>query len=195
MTSLPDRDLVASCLRGEEAGWEALGRQYGELIRQAARHRLKSILGVSTSDVDEVSQRVLVKLSAKGGRALSLYDPRLALGPWLTAVSFREATDYVRGERRIQAREVQGALPDEVPSPFLDLIRREEGVRLEEAMSRLPGRDQLLLRMVYWDGLPAPEVARALGVSSHSVSTLARRARERLREILENPVAKGHPAA
>ena len=70
-------------------------------------------------------------------------------------------------------------------TPSQQADRREQAVRLADALDRLPEayRDVLILR--YLEGLKFPEVARRMGRSLDSVEKLWVRALARLRRTLE----------
>ncbi len=114
---------------------------------------------------------------------------------WLFATATRKVVDrarfYSAGKRQI-AREVQPPQPDETdaalsgfyqsifPTPSQAAIRREDLVRLESAIDRLPDelRDVVLLSRIA--GLPHGEIAVRLGRPESSVRVLLFRALARL---------------
>lgn len=154
-------------------------------MRRAALARLRAILpGASIQDADEVTQRVLARLAAEAGRSLAAFEGRSRLGTWLVALTLREATDFARGEDRARTRTRRAALaprPQPVPTPLEQLLLGEDLTLLRKALASLPGRDRLLLHLVYWETLSYREVAGIIGVAEGSVSPLLERARMALR--------------
>jgi RNA polymerase sigma factor (sigma-70 family) len=69
------------------------------------------------------------------------------------------------------------------------VLREEERRAAGLTLRRLPARDQLLLRMIYEEGLSYAETARAIGVNPHSIAPLLQRARARFRAA----AAEHHP--
>lgn len=179
-----DRALAARCARGEADAWEILQTRHSAGIRRAAAARLRTLLpGASGAEADEVIQRVMAKLAADGGRALTGFEGRARLGTWLTALTLREATDFARSEARARSRTERAAqrqTPETVPSPLQQLVHSEDLARLEQALASLAGRDRLLLRLIYWEVLSYREAARILGVAEGSISPLLERARSAL---------------
>jgi RNA polymerase sigma-70 factor (ECF subfamily) len=86
-------------------------------------------------------------------------------------------------DRSSQALERGLAAPDSSPSDRAE--RREEAVRLAEALERLPAdyRDVLLLR--HFEGLTFPEIARRLDKTLDVVKNVWMRGLARLRRTLE----------
>lgn len=114
-------------------------------------------------------------------------DPRA----YLASAVLRRCHNLLRGEIRRDAREQAKPLPPApLDSPDAAFLKREEVEAVEKAMAGLEPKDQLLLRWVYWEGLPVTEAARLAGVSPSSLS----RARERLKANLENSGKEPSPA-
>jgi RNA polymerase sigma factor for flagellar operon FliA len=64
------------------------------------------------------------------------------------------------------------------------LLRHQRRARIEAALSRLPEREQRLIRRCYFDGLSLREVADELGLSPSWTSRLHARAVARLRRLV-----------
>ena len=86
-----DADLVAACLRGEQAAWDALVDRYAALIYSIA---LK--YGLPEVDAADVFQSVCVTLLEKLG---SIRDPR-GLAAWIITTTSRLCWSVVRQRNR-----------------------------------------------------------------------------------------------
>ena len=185
----PDRDdqrLLEGCLAGEAPAWRRFAQRFGSALLRAASARLGAVLpGASSGEAEDVVQRVLARRAGPGRGSLAGFEGRSRLGTWLVALVLREASDYARGELRARSRIRRGERPAaEVPSPLSDLVRKEEAERLAGALEGLSGRERLLLRMIYWEGLSYRAAAGILGVAEASISPLLGRARESLKKRL-----------
>lgn len=167
-----------------KSDWEA----WRPLLVRAASARLKH-----PADAEDAAQRVLAKLSADGGRLLNARDPRAPLEAWLALLALREARDLARSEGRARARALRAATPEaELPSPLARLVQAEDAEALRKALSTLPARDRMLLRMLYWEGFSYAEAAKVLGASEGSISPFLQRAREALKsELWRTDPARG----
>lgn len=83
------------------------------------------------------------------------------------------------GGRRGEPLESQAAA-DLAPGPSTLLRKRDRDRRLLDALRQLPLEQQLVLEMLYWEGMSSVEIGEALGISDATVRTRAHRGRERL---------------
>ena len=142
-----DASLVARCLDGDDAAWEALVERHGALVWSVA---LK--LGLTRDDAADVFQstwRVAVE-------ELSRVREPAAVRGWLARVARHQAMRLRRGygiarkSREHVAREdVDRTLPDE------DLARLEIRSKVRDALGRIGERCADLLRALYFED-PVP---------------------------------------
>jgi RNA polymerase sigma factor (sigma-70 family) len=170
--------IVRAAASGDQQAWDELVRRYSRLVWAVARtHRL------SSADAADVSQTTWLRLVEHIGH---LREPG-AVGAWLATTARREALRILRYSARCDPRE-EVPEPDTADTPELDadLLSAERDALLWRAFSRLPARDQALLRMLTTD--PAPsynEVSAATGMPIGSIGPTRARALERLRREME----------
>ena len=152
---------------------------YGELFARhvgAARRLARQL--VSAGDVDDlVSEgfaKVLVVLQRGGG-------PDLAFRAYLLTAVRRLQIDRVRSSARLQT--TGDLTPFDPGVPFRDTaLEGFENATAARAFASLPERWQLVLWHTEVEGQKPAEVALLLGMTANSVSALAYRAREGLRQ-------------
>jgi RNA polymerase sigma-B factor len=93
------------------------------------------------------------------------------------AYSTRSLNDLVPGSNDIELSEMMGEQDRE-----LELV--PDRLALREVVSRLPEREQQILRLRFMDNLTQAEIATMIGVSQMHVSRLLAKAFEELREML-----------
>jgi RNA polymerase sigma-70 factor (ECF subfamily) len=131
-------------------------------------------LGVRERDLEDVVHDVFVTVHRK----LDTYEPGRPLRPWLFAFACRVAADYRKQARhRLALIDDPETLRD--PAPAVD----EQAIALQELdrVARALGAIDLDRRAVFIlheiDGVPIPEVGRALGIPTNTAYSRLRLAR------------------
>lgn len=152
---------------------------YGELFSRhvdAATRLARTLAGAADADdlVSESFVKVLNVLLGGGG-------PDIAFRAYLLTAVRRLHVDKVRATRR--ATPTDDLTPYDAGVPFQDtVISGFEGGAAARAFASLPERWQMVLWHLEVEGQKPADVAPLLGMSANSVSALAYRAREGLRQ-------------
>src|SRR3954470_23764922 len=169
---LSDAELISSVRGGDVSA-------YGDLFarhRDAATRLARQLVSAPDADdlVSEAFAKVLNVLLAGGG-------PDVAFRAYLLTAVRRLHVDKLRATAR--ATPTDDLTPYENPEPFADtVIPAFEGGPPAKAFASLPERWQLVLWHLEVEGQKPADVAPLLGMSANSVSALAYRAREGLRQ-------------
>src|SRR5215216_1284226 len=94
VTEPSDRSLVAACLKGDNAAWEALIVRYQRLI-----YSIPKKARMSDGDAADVFQSVCLKLCQK----LSTLRSEEKLSSWLIKITMRECWRVIAKQRRERA--------------------------------------------------------------------------------------------
>lgn len=167
-----DADLIAAVRAGDA---EAYGELYGRHVVAALR-LARSLTSDGEADdlVSEAFAKVLVVLQRGQG-------PDTALRPYLLTAVRRLHVDRTRSLTR--ARPTDDIAAYERGEPFHDTaVAGFESGAAARAFASLPERWQLVLWHLEVEGHKPADVAPLLGMSANSVSALAYRAREGLRQ-------------
>lgn len=167
-----DAELITAVRSGDTAA-------FGELFERhrAAASRLARQLLPGTESEDLVSEafiKVLAQLQAGKG-------PDLAFRAYLLTAIRRLHVDRYRSVQRERTTYDEAELDREVEFFDLAAAKFERGTA-SDAFSSLPERWQLVLWHLDVEGQKPADVAPLLGMSANSVSALAYRAREGLRQ-------------
>lgn len=114
---------------------------------------------------------------------------------WLYAAARRERLAAWRGQRsraELTARAAQFGGSAHHPD-FVEDVHEAEVVMA--ALESLPERDQELLLLIAWEGLPPDTVARALGISVPTMRVRLHRARKRLSRRMDDLSGVSGPVA
>jgi RNA polymerase sigma-70 factor (ECF subfamily) len=198
-TGLPTEELLGRARAGDEDARGRLLEAYRSYLTLLARVQLGRRVRGKVDPSDLVQEAFL-----EAHRDFRQFQGQTEaeLRAWLRRLLATNLADQVRRYRRTQRRDLRleqqlaaeldqssqaldrGLIAPE-SSPSARAARREEGLRLAEALERLPAdyRDVLLLR--HFQGLTFPEVARRLDKTLDSVKNVWLRSLARLRRVLE----------
>lgn len=179
---MDDRELAAACAAGDEGAWL-------ELIRRHDRKVLHVLWQAGArEELDDLRQEVWVRLLARQGAALKAFraDHPGALRVFLGRIARSVAIDHGRARR--PAADVPSQLADPRPGPDAGVDRARIAAALDKAAAdgEHPARDRDILRLHFEEGHTPTEIAgMGLGLSVRGVEAVLRRARERLKALLQ----------
>ena len=171
--------LLKQASDGDQRAWNELVRRYTNLLWSVGRaHRL------DTADIADVVQTTWLRLIEH----LPQIRNREGIGSWLATTARRECLRLLRSGGRCQPSDEMELLVNaradhaEIDSA---LLTAERDAELWAAFSRLPARDQALLRLLAVDSPPSyQEISAALEMPIGSIGPTRARSLERLRREL-----------
>jgi RNA polymerase sigma factor (sigma-70 family) len=172
LTVPSDAELISRVRGGDTDAYGALFARHKEAAVRLARQLAR---GSEVDDlVSEAFTKVLQVLLAGGG-------PDIAFRAYLLTAVRRLHVDHLRAAKRVQPSEQMEDFDAGIP--FRDTVAEgfERSVTAR-AFASLPERWQVVLWHVEVEGQKPADVAPLLGISANSVSALAYRAREGLRQ-------------
>jgi len=189
-----DDDLVAACLKGEQAAWNELVDRYSALIYSIP---LKS--GFSEADAAHAFQSAYLILLEKLG---SIRAPS-GLAAWIITTTTRECLAVIRKQRRERSRlGAEGLLlevgvelvdPRRLPEEEVLALERQHLVRM--AVRQLPDRCRRLVDALFSDASDPDtnsvsrtsyqQLASSLSIPLNSLGPTRSRCLDRLRRLLQ----------
>lgn len=181
-TSTPDQDLVVRARQGEQEAYGALVQRY--------QRPLEGILIPLASDRDH-ARDLVQETVLKAWKSLDLYDGKHRFSTWFfrigvnLAISVRRRAQLLvklkeSGDPRAPAARLT---PPE--SPVEAALLKEDADRLRVAIAALPDRYKRMLEYRYVEELTCKEIAERLDTTPNTVSIVLFRAKQRLKEDLE----------
>jgi len=173
-----DAQVVRDVLSGERDAYRLLVRRYGDVLYG---HALRMV-GTS-DDASDLVQRAFVL----GFKKLSSLQDTDRVGAWLFRILSNLSKDYLRSARRTdvsldQMPEVTATEGD----PLEEVQRGEVRQRLQLAMGQLTAEQREAFMLKHLEGRSYEEMAAVLDVSVGSLKMRVKRAREALRDLLED---------
>ena len=174
-----DEDLIAACLRGEAAAWDALIDRYAALI-----YSIPLKYGLSEPDAADVFQSVCVTLLEQLD---NIRKPR-GLAAWIITTTKRQALLVARrrpSSDNSLASDYDLADPELLPEDELLVLERQRLVRA--AVDQLPLNCRKIVEALFSDTaerLTYQQLADGLGMPMNSLGPTRLRCLDRLRRIL-----------
>jgi RNA polymerase sigma factor (sigma-70 family) len=174
-----DRTLVGQCLQGDDEAWGKLIEKYKSLIFSVPLR-----YGATRDDAADIFEGVCVDLFHELPR---LRDTE-SLRAWIMTVAAHQSFHWKQKHREEHTLEADGLeaddLPAVLPPDIAAELEREQLVR--EAIARLPGRCQEMVRLLFWEDPPLTyaEVARRLDLATVSIGFIRGRCLDLLHEAL-----------
>ncbi|GEM85800.1 sigma-70 family RNA polymerase sigma factor [Meiothermus granaticius] len=180
LEAFSDESLLALVARGDEEALRVLFRRYAKAVLALAKR-----MGLDAATREDCVQEVFGRI----WKGAETFDPRrTSARSWLLAVAHHGAVDLVRR----QAARPQALEPDpeheeeafDLAGPGLDEGAALDRIRLERGLRALSFEERQVIEVLYYQGYAHQEAAARLGLPLGTLKTRARRALEKLREVL-----------
>ena len=177
-TERTDAQVVRDVLSGERDAYRLLVRRYGGLLYDHAVRMVQN-----GDDATDLVQRALVS----GFQKLSTCRDPDRVGAWLFRILANLAKDHVRSPRR-RDLSLDGLpeIPERNGGPMEAAHRGEVRNRLQAALAQLTPEQREAFLLKHVEGRSYEEMAAVLDVSLASLKMRVHRAREALKELLED---------
>ena len=169
----------------DQNAWERFVKHYGPMLYRWCRR-----WGLQDADAQDVTQRVLLKLTSKLSQLQ--YDPSKSFRAWLHTLAHHAWSDYVTDQGRMGLRGADSALFESAAQD--DFAQRLQDAFDEEALELAQQRVQTRVEPHTWeafrllavDGSSGAEVAARLGMKVATVYV----ARSKVQKMLQEEVCR-----
>ena len=124
----------------------------------------------------------------KAFRSMDKFKDGTNLRVWLLTISKNTALDHLRKKKRSQIKAVDLAeVPEPVESrvgPSAELMKKEEGIRVREALEELPSRERDVVSLRVFETLTWDAISEVLGIPEATARARMNRALQRLRTAM-----------
>jgi RNA polymerase sigma factor (sigma-70 family) len=138
--------------------------------------------GVAARDAEDVTQDVFIALFM----AFDRYDPSRPLRPWVKAITYRTARDFLELARTREhlTETAQSDHKDTATDPERHLIEHQARDLLRDVLQSLDHAQRTIFLLAEIDQLTYLEIADVLGISETTVQCRLRRARDDFEKAL-----------
>lgn len=187
-----DETLLAACLRGDAGAWDEFVKRYSRLIYWSIRQTVRqSRFGAREDLVGDVFQDVFGKIFEKSAM-LRLNDAR-NIRKFLVVLSANLTLDRLKGLSRLEGKSVYldapegeaglcGPIDTLESGPAGTAARKERQAIVVDVLGGLSTREKACLEMHFFDGRTHREIALVLGLPQDTVSSIIRRAKEKIKD-------------
>ena len=182
-----DEDLVRDCRSGSEGAFAELYRRYRQPVFATALRITRDF-----AEAQDATQEIFIRAYL----SIADWDPRKSrFSTWLYRVAVNRAIDRLRATRRrtrkcsslddagdagVRARSTSGIMP----SPYLELERKEQDRKIRRCIDMLPEHQKQLVLLRYCRGMKLNEIAEDQDRSLGTVKTTLYRAVKTMRARL-----------
>jgi len=191
-----DATLVEACIKKDSDAWARLVNKYSRLISSSIVNRLKKYgFDPLCEETKDIRQNIFASIWKDG--LLEKIRNRKSIAHWLSIVSGNMAIAHMR-------KKMSGGNPKFVP--ISDDLGPEEAAmtepphiiddeetakkglpeRIESAISVLPPKEQLIIKLNLIHGMGYHEISDMLKIPKGTVSSYIKRARAKLKDALQD---------
>lgn len=186
---LNDSELIRASQRGDRGAFETLVRQYDHAVLRLALH-----LTGSESDAQDIYQEAFLKAY----RHIGNFRFECSFYTWIYRIVTNLCLDHLR--KRQTRREDPHVLTDSSgqeidllervsddragANPERDLMRRELGARIAQALTRLTPRERMVFELKHYQGLRLRTIGEMLNTTEETAKNTLFRATQKLRGVL-----------
>ncbi len=135
----------------------------------------------NVADAQDLTQEAILKALTRDSQ---LKDDRKAV-QWLNRIAVNTALDFVRKRGRVSFTNLVDPPPAKEENPEQRAMRAQAHDWIETGLQRLSDRERAALILRDVEGMPAAEVARAMGCSTATVRSHIANARIKFRKYRE----------
>ena len=181
-----EKTILAGCLHGEKAAWDAFVLQYSGLVYHTIKKTFILYHAEPRPDLaEDLYQEFFLSLLRDDFKKLSQFrgDQGCSLASWLRVIASRLTIDFLR-RRTATPVEIADGRPVADPDPTDFLIDGEKHKLVAQVLQSLAPRDRILIDLCYRQALPPAQVAAILKTSVSALYTQKSRILDKIRESL-----------
>lgn len=192
-----DCDLVKACIAKDLRAWSMLVEKYSRLVYAAIENRLKKYsIKIPSQDIEDIRQEIFTMIWREDKLKSIKNTDNIAY--WIAIVAGNTAMAHMRKPETINFRnsltiddadddnivcalsDASAALPDEFAK------NKETQDRIDRALDSLPSKEKLVMKLLLFHNKKHREIAEILSVPESTVSSHAKRAKEKMRRWLKD---------
>lgn len=176
-----EEEIILKAKDGDVSAFEMIVEQYKDYVYRIAfsvinDHHL----------AEDISQESFIKVY----RSLNRFDSRSSFSTWLYRITYNTALDEIRKRKKDQVCSLDEMsdheFSDGVQSTETEVIKKEELIKLEEALKSLPDKQRILIELFYRREMSLSEISEITGMNIGTIKSSMNRAKEKIKKYLES---------
>lgn len=190
MENEPVAALIAACIAGDPAAKAQFYDTYKVLVQRAVRrklHRHYAYQGVA-EDADDICHEIFERAFSDNCQLMTRIRRPASINAWLMTVAGNHVVTHMRKHnlrRDASVAAMRERPPEPAASPEESAIDEETRLALQAKVAELPKLDRVIVELYFIQDLKYAEIAEALSLNINTVSARLRRAKAKLRKLLE----------
>jgi RNA polymerase sigma-70 factor (ECF subfamily) len=178
MNASQEHELICKFLAGEQWAFDRLMNQHQKKVYRIALGML--------GDHDEAAD-VVQEVFIRAFRSLKNFKFESRFSTWLHRITVNYSISRLRRKQlrnHLNLSEVSHRLSSHLGRPGRELVLKDLGAEIEEAIASLPPKQRAIFVMHYYEELPHKEIARIMGRSEGAIKSSYCQAVKKLRKRL-----------
>tara|TARA_R110001592_G_scaffold66476_3_gene204154 strand:+ start:1101 stop:1670 length:570 start_codon:yes stop_codon:yes gene_type:complete len=171
-----DNELLCLVANGGETAFDRLVLRHQRPFSAFAYRMLGN-----QSDAEEISQETFGRVWSHAPR----WNPDGKAKSWIYRIAHNLCIDRLRA-RRPTVDIADQEIEDDTPGPEQTLARKRTETSVRNAVDLLPERQRIAISLFHLKDMTADEAAETMDISIDALESLLRRARKKLKEIMQD---------
>jgi len=194
-----EKALINQCIKGSTTAWRQFTEQFSPFVYYVIQKVVKSKCpDISREEINDLHNDIFVSIMDKNGRKLRQYEGKngCLVAKWDRIIAVRATIDFLKKRRHMLSLSDEKAEKEAEKksasdaTPLKVLEREEQRNIVKELLEDLSPKDQLFMRLLYYEETSPREIAKILNSTPNAVYSRGNYLREKLKESLKKKLSK-----
>ena len=181
MDNVDEQHYIRMVREGDTNAFAVLVNRYKDMVFTLSLKMLKD-----REEAEEVSQDTFVKVH----QSLSKFNGESKFSTWIYKVAFNTCLDRLKKNKRLQPVAGMDAFTGQEVISLMNVLdsieERERKQMIQDCLNGLPGEDNFLLTLYYFEEQSLEEIAKIIGINPNNVKIRLYRSRKKLAVLLKD---------
>ncbi|KLT70683.1 RNA polymerase sigma factor [Flavobacterium sp. ABG] len=180
MSTLDDQHYIRLIIQGDSNSFAVLVNRYKDMIFSLALKMVKN-----REEAEEVAQDTFIKIYT----SLSKFKGDSKFSTWIYKIAYNTCLDRLKKNRKeennISIDEFSAHLIKTMDNALSVLEEKERKQTIQKCLNLLPGDENFLLTLFYFDDQSLEEIGKIMNISANNAKVKLFRSRQKLAVILK----------